>query len=293
MRTIIPIIGIVILLGMSSADPQENDIRALEDSLRNDPRNFEIISELCWTYLAQENYEPASVLLKEYLKYDSANVAAIYLYGKTLDLSDNILEATAYYLLAIERDSTFWRPYRDLAMIYDIFADYENTNRFMVDALRLSPRPESLYYEVGYSYDMLEEPDSALIYYRLALKSDSTDSQASMNIGAIWGNRGEVDSARYYTEKSIRLSPDSPGASFNYAEIMTMSGDTVEAITFFSRALALKSDLFAANKRLGELFEARGDSIMARIYFEEFLRAAPIVYADDIDKIKSKLSRYK
>jgi len=275
------------------ADTGATDIKALEDSLAANPQNFDLVSRLGMIYLQQENYNSAIALFKRYREYDSTNVEAIYLYARAQDLSDNIFDATAGYLLAIETDSTYWRPYRELAMIYDVFADYENTNKFIVNALRYSPYPESLYYNVGYSFDMLDLPDSALVYYRLAIEADSTDSQAYMNIGAIWGNRGEVDSARYYTEKSIELNPDSPIASFNYAEIMTMVGDTVEAITYFSRAIALKTDLFAANKRLGELFEARGDSSMAKIYFMEFLKLAPIVYADDIDEVKKKLDSYK
>jgi len=293
MKNLVLSVGVIFCLGIPDLCAATADIRSLEEIVKNDPRNFEAVSDLVKSYLSQESYEPAEKILLEYLAYDSANAEALYLYGRVMDLSDNIMEAMAYYLLAIEKDSTFWTAYRDMAMLYDIFADYQTMNRFILNAFRFSPYPESIYYEVGYSYDMLEEPDSASAYYQLAVKFDSTDSQALMNLGAIWGNNGRIDSASYYTGKSLENNPDSPGANFNYAELMAMRGDTAEAISYFSKAVAIKPDLFAANKRLGELFEARGDSAMAKLYFEEFLKEVPIFYTDDINEIKNKLSLYK
>lgn len=292
MKKIIAVLGFGLILGAVSIDASD-DIRTLEGRVVEDPHDFESVSELARMYIAQENYQPAEAILKNYLAYDSLDADALYLYGRVLDYTDNILEAMSYYIMAIERDSSYWQAYRDLALVYDIFADYESMNRFMVSAFTLTPFPESLYYELGYSFDMLEQPDSALVYYRAAVMFDSTDSYALMNLGAIWGNIGDVDSAKVYTEKSVFLNPESPGASFNYAEIMTMTGDTLEAISYFSKAIALESNLFGANKRLGEIFEARGDSAMARIYFEEFLKAAPMIYVEEINEVKDKLSRYR
>lgn len=275
----------------ASADDEGPE--ALQKLVAQNPHDFGAVSKLAEIYLDQENYDSAAEIVKNYLDSDSMNVQAIYLYGRVMDLSDNILEAISYYLLAIERDSTFWRPYKDLALLYDVFADHENTNKFIMKALMLTPYPESLYYEAGYSFDMLDESDSAMVYYKLAIRFDSTDSQALMNIGALWGNRDEADSARYYTKKSLDGNSNSPGANFNFGEILTMDGDTAEAISYFSKALALDPDLFAANKRLGELFEAQGDSSMARLYFEEFLKDAPMIYAEDIKEVENKLSQYK
>jgi tetratricopeptide (TPR) repeat protein len=278
---------------MSSDVFTQDDIASLQEIVRSDPYDFEAVSSLSRIFIAQENYESARSILDTYLSKDSTNAMTLYLYGRVMDLTDNILEAMAYYLLSIEKDSTLWLSYRDMALLYDVFADYENMNRFILDAFNHTPFPESLYYEVGYSYDMLEQPESAAVFYRLAVQSDSADNQALMNLGAIWGNWGNADSAKYYTKKSLEVFPDSPGACFNFAEIMAMEGDTVEAISYFCRALALEPDLFGAQKRLGELFEAQGDSAMAKIYFEEFLKAVPIVYADDINEVKEKLDHYR
>lgn len=272
---------------------QENEIADLERRIEKEPGDFESTWRLAQIFIDQENYSSAERIILDYLAVDSTDARALYLFGRVMDLTDNIAEAIDFYNLSINHDSTFWMPYRDLAFLYNIFCDYEKTYQYLSRALELAPVPESLYFDLGYSLDMLEMPDSALHYYGLALEFDPEDYQASLNIGAIWGNRGQIDSARIYTERSLNINPEFAEACFNYAEIMSIDGDTLSAITYFLKALARDQAMFGAKKRLGDLFEARGDSAMAMIYFREFLESAPMIYADDITEVQEKLGRYK
>lgn len=293
MRIITALIWLLLVLVPVNLVSQENEIAELEERIENNPGDFDSTWRLAQIFIDQENYIAAESVISNYLAVDSTNARALYLFGRIMDLTDNIPEAVNYYLMSIRQDSTFWMPYRDLAFLYDIFCDYEKTFEYLTRAAELAPVPESLYFDLGYSLDMLEMPDSALHYYGMALEFDPHDYQSSLNAGAIWGNRGEIDSARIYTERSLRINPDFPEACFNFAEIMSIEGDTSRAITYFLKALARDQGMFAAKKRLGDLFEARGDSAMARIYFQEFLDSAPIIYADDITKVQEKLERYK
>jgi tetratricopeptide (TPR) repeat protein len=293
MRTLVILIGALSVFFALNSFTQDDEIVRLERNMKENPADFESIEKSAHILIARKNYIACQDILNDYLSIDSINAQALYLYGRIMDLTDNIPEAMGYYLLAISHDSTLWRAHRDLAFLYDIFADYENTNRYMKKALSFSATPESLYYDLGYSFDMLDQPDSAMSYYHLALKFDPDDYQASLNMGAIWAGRGEIDSARIYTERSLRTNPDSPEACFNLAEIMAIDGDTAAAISYFSETLALNPGAFAARKRLGELHEALGDSALAKIYFEEFLDSAPLIYVDDISEIRDKLNRYR
>jgi tetratricopeptide (TPR) repeat protein len=293
MRELTPLFCVFLVLVPGRLVSQENEIAALERRIEEEPGDFESTWRLAQIFIDQANYISAESIINNYLTIDSTNARALYLYGRVMDLTDNIAEAIDYYSLSIDHDSTFWMPYRDLAFLYDIFCDYEKTYQYLSRAAALAPVPDSLYFDLGYSLDMLEMPDSALHYYGLALEFDPDDHQASLNIGAIWGNRGQIDSARIYTERSINSNPEFAEACFNYAEIMSIDGDTLSAITYFLKALARDQAMFAAKKRLGDLFEARGDSAMAMIYFQEFLESAPMIYADDIAEVLEKLGRYK
>jgi tetratricopeptide (TPR) repeat protein len=277
----------------SSPDSQETEIAQLEKHIQKNPHGFDSVWKLSQIFIDQENYIAAESTISNYLAVDSTDARALYLFGRIMDLTENIPEAIDYYFLSISHDSTFWMPYRDLAFLYDIFCDYEKMQYYLTRAAALAPVPESLYFDLGYSLDMLEMPDSALHYYGLALEFDPHDYQACLNIGAIWGNRGYIDSARIYTKRSLDINPDFPEACYNYAEIMSIEGDTLSSITYFLKTLARDQAMFAAKKRLGDLFEARGDSAMARIYFQEFVDSAPMIYMDDITEVQEKLDRYK
>jgi len=180
-----------------------------------------------------------------------------------------------------------------LAFLYDIFSDYDKMNRLMGRAIAFAPFPESLYYDYGYTFDMRGRIDSALFYYRKAAEFNQEDYQAWLNIGAIVGINGDLDSAKLYTEKAVSINQDTPEAFYNLGEINLSLGLFEEAISNFQYALALDSKLFEAQKKLGELYEIIGDSGMAFIYFNEFLDSAPILYKEDIEEVRVKLTTYK
>ena len=293
MRQLILAIFVILIAFPARLGSQETEIAELEKRIEQNPLDTDSVCRLAQMFIDQENYITAESIISNYLALDSTDARALYLFGRIMDLTDNLAEAIDYYDLSISHDSTFWMPYRDLASLYNIFCDYEKTYDYLTKAVALAPVPESLYFDLGYALDMLETPDSALHYYGLALEFDPDDYQSSLNIGAIWGNRGEIDSARSYTQRSLSINPDFAEACFNFAEIMSMDGDTLIAITYFLKALARDQGMFAAKKRLGDLFEARGDSAMARIYFQEFVDSAPMIYSDDIKEVEDKLSRYK
>jgi tetratricopeptide (TPR) repeat protein len=237
-----------------------------------------------------EDYDSAIAILGKVVKSGQSDVETIFLLGLAYDMSDNIPEAIKLYHRAIEADSLYWYPYKFLGYLFDIFAQYDSMNFYLQRAARLSPSPESLYYDLAYSYDMLALDDSAMSYYHRAIAFDSLDGQAFLNIGAIWGRRDKIDSAAAYTRLALRVDPNIPAACYNMAEIFIEENRYEEAIDQFQKALALDPNLVAAKKRLGELYEALGDSTMAEIYFREFVDTAPMIYLHDIDSIRTKLN---
>ncbi|OGC94496.1 MAG: hypothetical protein A2W25_01560 [candidate division Zixibacteria bacterium RBG_16_53_22] len=238
-----------------------------------------------------EEYDSAIVVLENGLSNDNPNAELLYLLGLAYDLNDNIPRATEYYHRALRTDTLYWPPYRGLGYLFDIFAQYDSMNIHLSKAISLMPYPESLYYDYAYSFDMMGLNDSALWYYHRAIDFDSLDSQAMLNIGAVWGRMDHLDSASTYTRRSIQLEPDMAAACYNLAEILIEEHNYEEAIDQFQKALALEPALIAAKKRLGELYEALGDSAMAEMYFREFVGTAPIIYLQDIELIRSKLEQ--
>jgi len=266
---------------LSSGDP---DVLLASDLTagRINPQALELIRA--------EEYDSAIVLLENQIAIDGSDSEILFLLGNAHDMNDNIPGAIALYHRSIQTDSSYWPPYRYLGYLFDIFASYDSMNYYLGMAIALGPSPDSAYYDYAYSFDMLGQEDSALLYYHRAVQFDSLDSQAKLNIGAIWGRRNKLDSAGFYTRQAVLIEPDAPAACYNLAEILIVEKRHEEAIDQFQKALALDPNLVAAKKRLGELYEVLGDSTMAELYFRDFVDTAPIIYLDDINEIKSKLS---
>jgi tetratricopeptide (TPR) repeat protein len=277
----------------SIAISQSDRITALNRAIAENSSDFAAVEGLVEIFVDHENYKSADSVLSEYLKNDPQHPKAVYLQARILDLSGNIEKAMSKYWETIGLDSTLWQAYRDLAYLYDIFSGYETMNRLLKKAMFYAPAPESLYYDFGYSFDMMGWLDSAQHYYYRAVNFDSLDHQACLNLGAIMGIGGNLDSAKYYTQMALAGNLDSPEAFYNLGEINLSLGLFNEAAGNFQHSLALNSNLFAAKKKLGDLYEIMGDSGMARTYYEDFLDSAPIIYIDDINEVRQKLSQYK
>jgi tetratricopeptide (TPR) repeat protein len=240
----------------------------------------------------EQKYDSAIVLLEDYLPTDSLNSDVRYLLGFAYDQKDNLALAAEYYHQAIALDSLNWGPWRDMAYLFDIFTQYDSMNSYMRHAVELADAPESLYYDFGYSFDMLNSTDSAMIYYHKALDANSKDSDALLNLGAIWGGIN-IDSSYAYTRRSLDINPSEPQACYNYAVILSTLNRSPEAIDYYQKALALDPSIVAAKLQLGRLYESLGDTAMALLYYKEFVDTAPLAYLDDINQAKAKLETLK
>jgi tetratricopeptide (TPR) repeat protein len=243
--------------------------------------------------IGQAYYDSASQVLRNYVNDNGKDNEAWYLLGFAYDQKDNLPLAIEYYHKSIDLDSTYFEPSRDLAYLFDVFAQYDSMNFYMRKAVAFSPNPESLYYDFAYSFDMLNNDDSALVYYHKALIGDPGDTDSWLNIGAIWGRKDVIDSARTYTLKTLELDPYNSQACYNYAEILRQDRDYPKAIDNYQKALMLDASMVAVKLRLGDLYESLGDSTMARLYYQEFVDSSRPDYLDDINRIKAKLEKYR
>jgi tetratricopeptide (TPR) repeat protein len=243
--------------------------------------------------MSQTNYDSASQVLDNYLEINGQDNEAWYLKGYINDKKENLPLAMQYYHKSIELDSTYWGPYRDLAYLFDVTAQYDSLNYYLKKTIQYSYHPDSFYYDYGYSFDALGKNDSALVYYHKALEGDPQDADAYLNIGAIWGSNYHLDSAEVYTLKAMEINPTYSRCCYNYAEILRSKGNAPKAIDYYQKALALDTTVVEAKLRLGDLYEGLGDSTMAKMYYQEFVNSAPMIYLDDINRAKAKLEKYR
>jgi len=282
----------LILINGSFETPTE--IVRLEQEANSDPANWKSSLQLADIFIAQANFTQAynclSLADQSYAQgfIDSCEADYFYTWGMYYDEKINIPKAIEYYSRTVECDSTFSQAWRNSAYLYEIFGQYDSMMVCLQKCLVNTDDSAGVYYDLGVAYDYLDSLEQSIICYNYSLEIQ-TYPAAFLNLGVDWGMLGYRDSAMHYFHWAEESGLESPELFYNMGVISYESEDFEQAMDFFSRTLITDPDYTAANLQLGSLYEQTGDTGMAVEYYKEFVRTAPLIYADDIKKVKEYL----
>jgi len=274
-------------------------IAELERKAANESANWEVRLDLAEIFLDQENLVEAQRYLRQAQVCfsnnagDTCNARYFYLWAVYFDLMEQIPLAMEFYQRATNCDEIYSPGWRKLAYLYEVVAQYEKMLNCLKHALPGTTDSAEVWYEIGVTYDYLDNIKQAIEYYRLSAERDPGNSQAFLNLGADWGLLGNTDSALYYFEQAAATGLQSPELFYNMGMLKSEAGNHEEAVDAFLRTLTADPEFSPAKLQLGYSYEALGDSGMAEVYFEEFVETAPLIYLDDINVAKAKLAKYK
>lgn len=254
--------------------------------------------ELAEIFVDQENYKEAERYLEQAHKIDSTSAELLFLWGKFYDSQDNIPAALEKYSLVVACDSTHSQSWRKLGYIYEITCNYKAMLNCFKNAIIETEDSAGVYYDIGVTYDYLDSIDLALESYYKALKRGADFPEVYFNIGVDWGLAGYSDSAFHYFSEVLNML-DSTHTDFqisklyyNIGILMMESGAYEQAMDNFMKTLSCDPDFSPAKLQMGYIYEIMNDTGLAKVYFNEFVQTAPVIYLDDINKVKEKLAKY-
>ncbi|MFC1527104.1 tetratricopeptide repeat protein [Candidatus Latescibacterota bacterium] len=99
---------------------------------------------------------------------------------------------------------------------------------------------------LGNTYQVLEQPERALVHHRLALRLRPDDSRTLLNTGNAHHMLGHLDSALSYYERSVESDPAHAGAWLSLASSLESRGRAAEALRAYGRAASLEPAYRAA-----------------------------------------------
>ena len=76
----------------------------------------------------------------------------------------------------------------------------------------------------------MDQPDSALHYYQLALALDPSNATATLNIGLLYHSLHQYDKAVEYLEKATQLNPKAAKTYFSLGCAYALAGNPVKAV---------------------------------------------------------------
>ncbi|MFH0841467.1 MAG: hypothetical protein V1903_02480 [Bacteroidota bacterium] len=183
----------------------------LDLALKSDPKYSYAWSTLAAVSVKQSNLNNAIQETIEAIKFDPHNHEAAYNMAYALDDKKDFLQATKWYLKAIEIDSTFIPAYSALGRIY-------NLQNIPIDAILILDLALKKYPESEYNY---------LLY---------------KNLGNAYLLQGINDTAIKYLELSKAIKPDEPETNLYLAKAYEAVSETNKSINYWQNYIELEAD---------------------------------------------------
>lgn len=167
--------------------------------------------------------------------------------GELLARQGHLSEAEEQLRAAIALDKDRATAYTDLADVLMSRAAGEDVERpgmlstdeqrahaqealaILREAAKLASPPPGMYTRMGAIYEMLKQPEDALIAFEEAVRKDPGDADAQYTLGAVLVDRKQPERAREHLENAVQLQPVNLMYRVALARAYVMLGRTAEA----------------------------------------------------------------
>ena len=241
-RTLLPIIGIIIMLGIF-----------LGTLLKkwSSPRTIKLfipvlIFYAILAYFHSSNYSDPMVFFSTAIASNPVNAAALNLRGNEYLHNGNIQQSLADFESAIQVCPNYSSPYFNKGIVYhsagdEIKAEYCYSQALKYDTL--FPGVTSLRFSILYNLAgekiFLKKYDEAIVLLKKALNESPANSDLYNNLGYAYFSTARYDSALYAYSRAIEFQPNSAFYYINRGGAKYSIKDFKGALSDYSRALAL------------------------------------------------------
>lgn len=166
----------------------------------------------------------AEVILKQLLKIDPENHAALQLLGLCKHRLGENEEAIEIIQAALELDPESADDYNNLALAYGALDNYERGIECMKKAIALKPEQFLFKNNLALQYRSIGDYENAIQCMREAVEKGN-QPQLWLNLGGMYGEMKDIDESEKCFEKALRIDPDYPAAYVDLAFTYHLKGD--------------------------------------------------------------------
>ena len=219
-------------------------------------------------------------------------------------IKGTIDKAEKHYRRVLELDSTHFTTWNNLGIIYsrihgnqaklrikshikydrqDKIPEEEENYRKYFDmaisyfhkALQYNPDYSSSYFNLGYSYELQENYDSSMVYYKKTVEADGGDLSSMSKLANVTFRAGYPKEAIKLNEEIIQKYPESDKPFINLGNYAMNNADTLNAIKYFEKAVRLGTRP-EVGKLLSDYYKSIGDNKKASFYMRKSLEAEQV-----------------
>lgn len=259
--------------------------------------------ELCRKLELAQSPQQAYQLFHTYLESDPFSKIAWYHKGVAAFFSGNIHQSLNCFDFALTIDADYIPPRLFKADLLFSMGLYSQSVKIYQELKQAFEDHAEVFCSIGICYEKMKQYDSALDYYKKAIRSDQNCSEAwfgkgvvesychNINegidniqtaieldeinpdywftLGLIYLNQKDYSKARRAFNQVLKIEPNDWQATFNLANCWFLSGEMVKTRQVFLQAIRKKHHATAAHFCLSSLYWLTGNEMKALYHFQQ------------------------
>ncbi|HHS95074.1 MAG TPA: hypothetical protein ENJ45_00675 [Phaeodactylibacter sp.] len=216
--------------------------RALAESVRINPDNQNAIKKLWLAAELSGCFQESAQLHQKLLDLRPYSSIAWYNLGNAYLKLDNLIDAEIAFEYAFITNKHFEDAYRDCAEVRILMNNYQGALDCYEDMLALFKPEASLFVNIGYCYEKLEQFDFALTCYEKSFRYNCHYAHAFYRKGMCLWKLGNTVHAAVAIEQALEIQKNNELYTATLAELYCIIGQTEKADDLYYAATGLRPD---------------------------------------------------
>ena len=218
-----------------------------------------------------------------------------FLLGNNLYNEGQYEEAIASYKKAIKINPKDDGAYNNMGVIYAALEKYEEAIASYKKAIEINPKYDKAYNNMGSAYDMLEKYEKAIVSYKKAIEISPKYDKAYNNMGSTYDELEKYEEAIASYKKAIEINPKYDVAYNNMGIVHAKVEEYEEAIAVYKKAIEINPKDGGAYNNLFECYVIQNntmDKVLEDKYTELFKEDKKIFINYEMLKILQDIEMY-
>jgi len=178
----------------------------------------------------------------------------------------DVSKAQYHYKKLIVKDAKNVRALVGMANTYSFRQDYDNSFKYINQALKINPRYRDAYILKGSNYRILGNVKLAISSYETAVQQDPSFYGGYLMLGALYESEKKSICIEYYTT-AAQLQPSNPDVLYSLAYSKQIFGKEKEATLIYRKMLKLDNKYYEANFQMGYIKQFVDEDLDSALYF--------------------------
>jgi tetratricopeptide (TPR) repeat protein len=256
------------------------EIRDIDSLIQKFPDSVSLLIEYGHFYLDKYQFDKVIPSASKAFRIDSNNVESRMLYALMLNNKpdrtlEEVVSAQRNFGVVLKKQPKNLRALVQKASTYSLMQNFDNSFKYINEALRIDPRYRDAYVLKGTNYLSLGKVDLAKSSYETAVQQDPEFWFAYLNLGNLYLAENNKVCIEYYTT-AVDIKPDDMDLLYSLAYAHQTFGNVDQSLETYRHMLEVDSTFAMAKFQQGHIKQfLEKDRDSAMFFYNEAIIMEP------------------